>query len=315
MSDRDEPRRPEARWPRWAVLTVGVLAAAGAGLRLAVTGGDYTGHLLGWLLVVLPVLLLARQAGAAGALFGAATGLTALLVAELAAGPLPGAEQAWTIFVGASAVYLAFALGTVAGLALRDRAWLARTAERSFLARLRGLLPGSGTFERAGERQHEGADGSGDVRSRLRELVLAAKDSGEPVAVVLFRLPGLPALPDDVQRAVLGAVEDQLGDRHVLTRDEPDRLVALLPGETSKGASVLAERVRANVAPLAPGDGPRLEFSAGVAAAGGGDPVASELLDHAGAALDQAMRLGGDRIMVRDGGAFREGPLRTAFEA
>lgn len=314
MNAREKLRRPEARWPRWALVVVGVLAAAAAGLRLAVTRDVFTGHFLGWLLVLVPVLLLARQAGSRGALFGATTGLVALLAAELAAGPLPGADQEWTVFAGGAALYVSFALGTTVGLRLRDRAWVARGEDRSFLARFRSLLPGGGASVSDDGGEGRGSEATVDVRARLRDLILAAGNSGEPVAVVVFGVSELAALPDDAERAVVAAVADQLGERHDLVRTGPNRLVALLPGETSGGASVLADRVRANVAPLAPEDGPALVLSAGVAAAGSGDPKASELLDHAEAALQQAIRLGGDRIMVRHGGAFREGPVRPAFD-
>ena len=312
MSVRDERRRPEARWPRWSLVVVGVLATGAAGLRLAVTRDPYTGHLLAWLLVLGPVVLLGRQAGSRGALFGATAGLVALLVAELAAGPLRGVDQAWTVFAGGAALYVSFALGIVVGLRLRDRAWIAVGEDRTFLARFRRLLPGGASTEREGGPRRE-ADRSEDVKARLRELMLAAESSGEPVAAVVIELEGLAALPDSGQRAVVAAVEDQLGERHHLVRIGSTRLVALLPGETSASASVMAERMRANVAPVAAEDGPTLGFDAGVAAAGGGDPRAPELLDHAEAALEQAIRLTGDRIMVRDGGAFREGPVRPAY--
>ena len=156
----------------------------------------------------------------------------------------------------------------------------------------------------------------GHLERTVREL-----DGGGSVAVVLFQLEGYGELEaggrsgarrylSDVLRAVRDRLEEgqQLG-----ALDEPaGRLLAVLPEATSAAASLFAERARMNLAPVEPEEGPPCPLSAGVAAmsAAGTDP--EDVLDEAERALEQALRLGGDRVMVFRQGVFREGPLKGA---
>ena len=310
MSERGVRERPEDRWPRWALVGVGILAATAAGLRLT----SDAGALLGWIVATIPVLLLARTAGIRGAAFGAAAGLAALLAAEVVAGPLTDAQQAWQRFAGGAALYVAFALGAAVGLAIRDRTWLTASGGSSLLLRMRALLPGRTHPQVKSRRSSFDDDIGDDLRERLPDLVLEAGRPGEPLAVILFEIPGLAESRAEVRKAVRTAAADQLTEEHTLVGPDGDRLAALLPGETSAAASVLAERVRANVAPLLSSERrPQRSLSAGVAAVGGGDIKLSDLLDRAETALARAMEFGGDRVIVRDGDAYREGPLRPVY--
>lgn len=298
------------RWPRWSLLGVGVLTAMAAALRLAGAAGPA----LGWVVAVIPVLLLARTAGIRGGALGAAAGVAALFVAEVAAGPLPDVQQGWTRFAEGAALYVAFVLGTSAGIAIRDRTWLAASDGGSLLARARRLLPGAKDSKGAARRTASPDDAHGDdLRDRLPELVREAWRPGETLALVLFEVPGLASCGDDVRKAVRDAAADQLTEEHTLLGPDGDRLAALLPGETSGSASVRAERVRANVAPLTSELGSGLLLSAGVAALGSGDTRVPDLLERAESAVARASEFGGDRVIVRDGDAYRAGPVRPAF--
>lgn len=322
MTDQDGPRRPELRWPRGALVGVGVLAAAAVAARLALPGAPIVRIVAAWSLALLPLLVLIGPAGSRGIAYGAVVGLASMLVAEFAAGLVPEPTRDWPTFVVAASLFTAFTLGGVLGSTLRDRAWMRGPKEgRSLLAWLRARMPGGRAEEVEETEPAYGPDEEGAplprkaTEQRLIELLRTAEREKEPVAVILFGIEGFDEQPAGIQRDVWKAVRDQLGRNDVLGRLEPSRFLAILPGETSGRASVVAERVRANVAPLSSEAGPAPVMSAGIAAAGRGGSEGAELVGRAEAALEQAGRLGGDRIMLNEGGVFREGPVRPAFEA
>lgn len=153
------------------------------------------------------------------------------------------------------------------------------------------------------------------------ERAVREREAGGSVSVVLFQLEGYADLEERGRRParrylddVLRAVRDRLDDRQQLGALEqpPGRLLAVLPDATSAAASVFAERARMNLAPVEPAEGPPCPLSAGVAALSQAGTEAEELLAEAERALEQALRLGGDRVMVLREGVFQEGPLKGA---
>lgn len=322
MSDQDAPRRrPEVRWPRGTLVAVGVLVAGAAAVRLALPTDPFVRAVAAWTLALTPILALVGPAGSRGVAYGAVVGLAALLAAEFAAGFLPEPTRDWPRFVLSASLYSAFTLGAVLGTTLRDREWMRSPKDRrSLLARLRGLLPGGRDTEEAGAEPYDPDDEVSplpreETEQRLVELLRRAEREGEPLSVIAFGVEGIGAQPAEVRREVWKAMHDQIDREDVLGRLGPARFLAILPGLTSGRASVVAERVRANVAPLSPDGGPAPVLSAGIAAAERGGSRPSEILAQAESALDQARRLGGDRIMLNEGGVFREGPVRPAFES
>lgn len=320
MSDRTDVLKPEVRWPRWVLVVVGVLAAGVVVTRLVLPGDPAVRILVAWVVALVPPMILILPAGARGVAYGACVGLAALLLSELAAGLLPRSSRDWTTFLAGAALYVAFALGALTGVRFRDRAWTRDPARRSRLGRLLSRWGRKG--DRAeGRRKEPGESDRSSVllseerfEERLFDLLRRANGAEEPLSVIAVEVEGLDRHPEELRREVWKAVEDQLEEGHELGSIGGDRCAAILPGATTGAASVVAERIRANVAPLSPDKGGPLVVSAGVAAVErGGDARPSASVAAAEAALEQAKRLGGDRVMVRDGGVYREGPLRPAF--
>lgn len=321
MSERDEVRRPEVRWPKGTLVWVGVLAAVAVAVRLALPADPFVRSVAAWTVALAPILVLVSPAGSRGIAYGAAVGLAAMLAAEFAAGFLPDAARDWPDFVVAASLYAAFTLGAVLGTTLRDRAWRRSPERRSLLGRLRGLLPGGAPDDEedaAEEAQRPDAPWSPlprpETEQRLADLLRRAAREEEPLAVILFGVEGFDEHPVEVRHEIWRAMHDQLGPDDVFGRQDSGRFLAILPGDTSGRASVVAERVRVNVAPLSSEGGPAPVLCAGITAAGRGAEDGGALVAQAESALEQATRLGGDRIMLNEGGVFREGPVRPAFD-
>lgn len=321
MTERDEVRRPEVRWPRGTLVWVGMLAAAAVVVRLALPADPFVRSVAAWTVALAPILALVSPAGSRGIAYGAAVGLAAMLTAEFAAGFLPDAARDWPDFVVAASLYAAFTLGAVLGTTLRDRAWRKPSERRSLLGRLRDRMPGGGSSEEepeAEEAERPDAPWSPltrpETEQRLADLLRWASREEEPLAVILFGVEGFDDHPVEVRHEIWRAMHDQLGPDDVFGRQDPGRFLAILPGETSSRASVVAERVRANVAPLSSEGGPAPVLCAGITAAGRGEGDGGLLVAQAESALEQAARLGGDRIMLNEGGVYREGPVRPAFD-
>lgn len=164
---------------------------------------------------------------------------------------------------------------------------------------------------------------AGDAIIPYLERTVREADSDTPVSVALFQLEGYEPFYEQSPRAArhyleetLQAVSATLEDRQRLgTLEEPGgRLLAILPDTTSAGASIFAERARINVDPIVPEEGTPCPLSAGVVALSDPAMEPTELLEKAERALAQALKLGGDRVIVLRQDAFLEGPVRgTSF--
>lgn len=162
---------------------------------------------------------------------------------------------------------------------------------------------------------------SGVFVRKLLEIGTAAARRGQSLSVVVFELddPGgeLTGLSRRELDRLLGEV-GRIFRRNVRTMNVAGpmtglRFMAVLANESSRGASVFAERVIRDIAVLGEERGTGLTASAGIAAYGRGVADADALLQRAEKALRRAQELDGDKVVLYGEDAFRIGPVEPHF--
>jgi diguanylate cyclase (GGDEF)-like protein len=141
--------------------------------------------------------------------------------------------------------------------------------------------------------------------ARLQEECRRAARKAEPVSLVLLGLDRLRAVNeaggqeagDAVLRATARLLLKHSRGFTVVSRFGGDEFVALLPGEAASGAAAYAERLRRVIEQYAFVAGP-VTASFGVASLRVGEATADELLRAADAALAEAKRIGGNRVVT-----------------
>lgn len=125
---------------------------------------------------------------------------------------------------------------------------------------------------------------------RLDETLRGAQSGGQPVGVLAAGLDGAPG-PATVARAA-AVLRGALRRRDLLARIGPCEFGIGLSGTSRSQARLVAGRLRAAVERLVPG----ATLSVGVCGAPADGDGAAALLGCASAALDEARRLGGNRV-------------------
>lgn len=277
--------------PSHAFLIAAFLPALAAVARLAVHGEVGTWALLIWLLGLAPVFLLTRYMGWKGALLGLAWTSAMVVLSELFAALLSGRPPVWSLVGVVVAVSASAALG--AGL---ERQWW---AERSV------ELP-----EPEEEGLCEDDLPKGEVLHYFLEKLFEAARRRPPLTLVLLevdRYDEYASLYGEAKacKAVdvaIEALKSQARASNMYGRIDDRRLVVFLSGETLSGAYGFSVRVVEEIESLpAPWSG-RITLSAGIAGYDTSMPNADALLARARQALDTARRMGGERIVVADGG-------------
>lgn len=162
---------------------------------------------------------------------------------------------------------------------------------------------------------------SGAFVRKLLDIGTAAARRGHSLSVVVFELDDpdgeLAALPRRRLDKLLAEV-GRVFRRNVRTMNVAGpttglRFMAVLANESSRGASVFAERVLRDIAALGEETDAGLTASAGIAAFGRGVADADALLERAGRALRRAQELEGDKVVLYGEDAYRIGPVEPHF--
>lgn len=152
---------------------------------------------------------------------------------------------------------------------------------------------------------------------------LAAAQRGRSLSVALLALDGCRdhddrcAMEDrDVLLSRVGRLlRANAREMDFIGRYGEDRFLAVMPGESSFGVSVFADRVRSEVAAIPLPEPGACTISVGIATHGPSMGDAAELVRRAEDALGWARNLGGDKVILYGRPAYREGPVRPHYQA
>ncbi len=153
------------------------------------------------------------------------------------------------------------------------------------------------------------------LTSRLREELARARRTGSSVACLMINIDGMRAINDahghaggdEVLREVTVRIEAAIRASDIAVRFGGDEFTLLLPDTSREGAALVAERVRAALAPEFEVDG---IARCGVTLSVGGaalvvdrvdadlKAIAERLITAADTALDRARVAGGDRVVI-----------------
>jgi diguanylate cyclase (GGDEF)-like protein len=267
------------------VLSSFSLAAAGsASLLWPESVADYSA--LVWLLALIPAFLFAYYKGWRGATISLVMTMILLAVLEVGISLLLTRPVAWWLIGGVTVVLIGVSLG--AGVV--SEAHRRKTAEALKLAYADPL--------------------TGLPNRRVLELFLrqefAAVARGRPCAIVLLDVDDFKRINDseghqagdEVLRAVAQALEANTRRSDLSGRFGGDEFLALLPGETVKGALIFADRVLETVAERYRDFAIPVTMSCGIAVSNSYTKDQSDLLQAADIALYSAKQEGGNRAVV-----------------
>lgn len=116
-------------------------------------------------------------------------------------------------------------------------------------------------------------------------------------------------------RAVGSVLHENVREMNVAGRVDETRFLAVLPHEATSGASVFAHRLIRDLANLGGRLGRPITASAGVAAYEDTMDDSTDLLARARDALERALELGGDTVILFGDDAYRVGPVQPHFAA
>lgn len=301
----ERPRlTPEGRWAIAAGLLLTALAAAWfPGLA---TGGF---PLLSWTAALVPLALLLHYRGWRGVAAGYLAVALVVVGARLAAARWGDLADPWT---GLTVYFWTLGAASAAAAVVLEAV---RSAWRGGLTDPVTALP---------DRRL--------VDAFLRKQIAAAR-RGRSLSVALLAFDDLdehdgreggrgvgddPAGPEDREaffERVGRVLRANAREMDFIGRYGPNEFLAVMPGESSFGVSVFADRVRREVAGVAMPDRSGCTMSVGIAShePGLGDP--DEFVDRAEDALAWARSLGGDRVILYGRPAYREGPVSPHYQA
>lgn len=282
---------------RWGIaagfLLTGLAAAWFSG---AATGGF---PILSWTVALVPLLLLLHYRGWRGLAAGYVAVAAVVVVARLGAARWGGLAEPWAGLpvyfwtLGAASAACAVALEAV------------RSAWRGGLTDRVTELP---------DRRL--------VDAFLRKQLAAAR-RGRSLSIALLAFDGCGDWDERCGREDREVILERVGrllranarEMDFIGRYGEDEFLAVMPGESSFGVSVFADRVRREVARMPLPDPGGCTLSVGIAShePGLGDP--DEFVDRAEDALSWARSLGGDRVILYGRPAYREGPVRPHYQA
>ena len=155
------------------------------------------------------------------------------------------------------------------------------------------------------------------------EMQLAAARRGRSLTVALLALDGCRDYDDRCAVEDRDVILERVGrllrsnarEMDFIGRYGEDRFLAVMPGESSFGVSVFADRVRRQVADFPLPEPGGCTVSVGVASHEEGVGSAEALVGRAEDALAWARSLGGDRVILYGRPAYREGPVRPHYQA
>lgn len=284
----------EAAWAVGAALVLAGLAAA-----WFPSGSTIGFPLLAWTAALVPLYLLLYYRGWKGLAVGFAGVALVVVGARLAAAAWGGLADPWVdlpVFLWTLA-----AAGAGSAVVLEAVRSLWRT----------GLTdPATGLPDRR-------------LVDAFLKKQLAAARRGRSLTVALLALDGCRDYDDRCALEDRDAILDRVGrllqsnarEMDFIGRYGEDRFLAVMPGESSFGVSVFADRVSRQVsdAPLPNPGG--CTVSVGVASYEEGVGSADAFVARAEDALEWARSLGGDRVIIYGRPAYREGPVRPHYQA
>ena len=264
--------------------SLSLAAAATASLLWPESMGDYSA--LVWLLALIPAFLLAYYKGWRGATISLVATMILLAALEVGISLLLTQPVAWWLVGGVTAVLIGVSLG--AGLV--SEAHRRTTADALKLAYADPL--------------------TGLPNRRVLELFLAQEFAGvargRPCAIILLDIDNFKRINDseghqagdEVLRAVAQALEMNTRRSDLSGRFGGDEFLALLPGESVKGALIFADRVLETVAARYRNFAIPVTMSCGIAVSNSSTKDQNDLLLAADIALYSAKREGGNRAVV-----------------
>ncbi len=274
-------------------------AAATASLLWPESMGDYSA--LVWLLALIPAFLFAYYKGWRGAAISLVATMVLLAVLEVGISLLLTQPVAWWLVGGVTAVLICVSLG----VGLVSEAHRRKTADALKLAYADHL--------------------TGLPNRRVLELFLkqefAGVARGRPCAIILLDIDDFKRINDseghqagdEVLRTVAQALEINTRRSDLSGRFGGDEFLALLPGETVKGALIFADRVLNAVAKRYRDFDIPVTMSCGIAVSNSNTRDPNDLLLAADMALYSAKREGGNRAVVAGPWSMQEvTPVRTA---
>lgn len=283
--------------PRALAISLGALAVAGLAAILWPTSLDQLAGLV-WLLALAPAFLFAYYRGWEGAATGLLVAMILMVAIEIVPALIVGTEIDWRIAGGVTVAFIvaSLGLGALAESLRRQNSSAMHLAFRDALT----ALP----------------------NRRMLELFLgqyfAASQRGQALAVAIFDLDQFKHYNDthghaagDTALEAFGAIlARETRDSDIAGRYGGEEFLAVIPGGTTEGARIYANRVRESLARHELPTGTRITVSAGIAIAGPTMKDHAELVRAADAALYQAKAAGGNR--VEPGSARSEDPTTTA---
>lgn len=150
---------------------------------------------------------------------------------------------------------------------------------------------------------------------------LAAAQRGRSLSVALVAFDGCGDYDERCAREDREVILERVGrllranarEMDFIGRYGEDEFLAVMPGESSFGVSVFADRVRGEVARMALPDPGGCTVSVGIASHEPGLGDADTFVDRAEDALSWARSLGGDRVILYGRPAYREGPVAPHY--
>ena len=152
---------------------------------------------------------------------------------------------------------------------------------------------------------------------------MAAALRGRSLTIALLGLDGCRRYDDRCGRLDRDVILERVGrvlrsngrEMDFIGRYGEDRFLAVMPGESSFGVSVFADRVREQVDDVPLPEPGGCTLSVGVASHEPGVDGTEELVRRAEDALTWARNLGGNRVLIYGRPAYREGPVRPSYQA
>lgn len=279
--------------------SVSLAAAATASLLWPESMGDYSA--LVWLLALIPAFLFAYYKGWRGAMIPLVATMILLAALEVGISLLLTQPVAWWVVGGVTAVLIGVSLG--AGLV--SEAHRRETADALKLAYADPLtgLPNRRVLELFLRQEFAGV-----ARGRRCAIILLDIDDFKRINDSEGHQAG-----DDVLRAVAETLQTNSRHSDLSGRFGGDEFLALLPGETVKGALIFADRVLNAVAERYRDFDISVTMSCGIAVSNSNTRDPNDLLLAADMALYSAKREGGNRAVVAGPWSMQEvTPVRTA---
>ncbi len=264
--------------------SLSLAAAATASLLWPESMGDYSA--LVWLLALIPAFLFAYYKGWRGATISLVATMILLALLEVGMSLLLTEPVVWWLVGGVTAVLIGVSLA--AGVV--SEAHRRKTADALKLAYADPL--------------------TGLPNRRVLELFLrqefAGIARGRPSAIILLDIDDFKRINDseghqagdEVLRAVARALEISTRRSDLSGRFGGDEFLALLPGETVKGALIFADRVLEMVAERYRDFPIPVTMSCGIAVSNSHTKDQNDLLQAADIALYSAKQEGGNRAVV-----------------